>query len=146
MGNYQLIKTTPDHIDNLDISDIHEGEYSKDGLKLGVAANNVAAFTLIHKDKPVAVIGMTMASPGRGIGFGIMSKSIKEHHFAIPRATRFLSYYMAETYGVHRIEMTIRADKPHLRKWAKFLGFKEEGLMKKYGPTGLDYYLCARVF
>jgi len=31
-------------------------------------------------------------------------------------------------------------------RFAKFLGFTNEGLMKHYGPDGSDYYRMAKIY
>jgi hypothetical protein len=38
-----------------------------------------------------------------------------------------------------RIQAAMRSDWPELARWARFLGMKHEGTMKKFGANGLDY-------
>jgi hypothetical protein len=49
-----------------------------------------------------------------------------------------------DTNPVHRIQTSSIADEMH-DKWMRFLGFSEEGYMKKYSPAGRDYKMWARI-
>jgi len=46
--------------------------------------------------------------------------------------------------GLHRLQITVRITDNRAVKWAFALGFKNEAIMKKYGPDQVDYYLMAR--
>lgn len=46
--------------------------------------------------------------------------------------------------NVHRIQMSVRLGSEQEERWAKSLGFKREGLMRKYGPDRTDYWLYGR--
>ena len=46
---------------------------------------------------------------------------------------------------LRRVQCTVRDGFPFLVKFIKMLGFEREGLMRKFGPEGDDYYLYARV-
>jgi len=50
-----------------------------------------------------------------------------------------------EQFDFRRIQAHVRADWVSARKFAEWLGFKQEGYMKKYGPEGADYIMYARV-
>ena len=45
-----------------------------------------------------------------------------------------------------RIQAAVRADWPEAQRFAEFLGLENEGLMRKYGPDGSDYFRFAKVF
>ena len=55
-----------------------------------------------------------------------LKKIIKEHEFA-------------------RVQAAVRTDWPEAQRFSRFLGFKQEGLMEKFGPDGSDYYRVARI-
>lgn len=44
-----------------------------------------------------------------------------------------------------RIEATVRYEFVAGRRWAECLGFQREGLMRRFGEDGADYWLYARV-
>jgi len=46
--------------------------------------------------------------------------------------------------GLHRTQITVRMTDKRAYKWALALGFRQEGVMSKYGPDCIDYILMAR--
>jgi RimJ/RimL family protein N-acetyltransferase len=59
-------------------------------------------------------------------------------------AKQFL--YIAEvSEGLHRLQITVKSDDTRAYRWAKALGFEEEGLMRKFLPDGSDSYMMARI-
>jgi RimJ/RimL family protein N-acetyltransferase len=44
-----------------------------------------------------------------------------------------------------RIQAIVRTDWPTAHRFIERLGFQKEGMMRKFGPDGSDYYLYARV-
>jgi hypothetical protein len=49
-------------------------------------------------------------------------------------------------FKLHRIQCIVDSENVRDLRWATFFGFEPEGLMKKYGPDGKDYYRLARTF
>ena len=58
--------------------------------------------------------------------------------------TRMCARYLAMK-RLRRIETSARADFAAGCRWAKLLGFENEGLMRKYGADGSDHYRYARI-
>ena len=44
-----------------------------------------------------------------------------------------------------RMHANVKADWMQAIRFAEFLGFKKEGLMKKFGPEGADYIVMGRI-
>ena len=45
-----------------------------------------------------------------------------------------------------RLQTAVRTDWPQAQRFAQFFGLENEGLMKKYGPDGTDYFRYSRVY
>jgi hypothetical protein len=52
---------------------------------------------------------------------------------------------LIETNNIKRLQTSVKADFWHGQKFAKWMGFETEGLMKNYGPDGSDYIRYARI-
>ena len=52
----------------------------------------------------------------------------------------------ARAKNLKRVQTAIRSDFTVGKKFAKWLGLKEEGLMRRYGFDGSDQYMYARIF
>jgi hypothetical protein len=46
---------------------------------------------------------------------------------------------------IKRLQTSVKADCDVALRFAKWLGLKEEGLMKQYGPDGSDFIRFARI-
>jgi RimJ/RimL family protein N-acetyltransferase len=50
-----------------------------------------------------------------------------------------------EDNDLQRIQASVHANDKQAIRYVEWLGFENEGLMKKFGPDGSDYYRFARV-
>lgn len=99
------------------------------------------AYTGFVDGLPVAAAGIANLWPGRAEAWAVMTPATRHHMTAITRAVRaFLD--LAE---VRRIDCAVKADFEAGHRWARLLGFEQEGVMRAYGPDGCDYARYARV-
>lgn len=99
------------------------------------------AFTGLVEGRPIACAGVHEIWAGRGVAWALISKDAGKHFFAMHRAALG---FMSQC-GLRRIEAMIEAGFEPGHRWAKMLGMEQEGLMRGYSPTGVDYYIYARV-
>ncbi|MEL0098281.1 MAG: hypothetical protein VW907_01850, partial [Opitutae bacterium] len=57
----------------------------------------------------------------------------------LSRATKEVLHEEIVKTNYRRVQVNVRADWEVAVRFSKFLGFKEEGLMRKFGPEGADY-------
>ena len=65
-----------------------------------------------------------------------------EHPIPFGRASGEEIEALANKYK--RLDATVHVDYEKSVKWLEAMGFEIEGVLKKYGPTGDDYYKMAR--
>lgn len=132
------------HIEGFELQDMQSfiGEFLKDGSYLAAMSTMGPAHSAIKDGRVIACAGMTHFTPGRAMGWALISKHATKRDFVgITHATRaFL-----DRQKVRRIETTVRADFTAGHYWAKKLGFDHEGTMRKFGEDGMDYDIYARV-
>ncbi len=113
---------------------LRTAEYRNDLLRHSIA------FSAID-DTVIAIAGVALAWPGREVAWSLLSNCGPRHFISIHRAVQaFL-----DRRQTRRIEMSVDADHDNAGRWARLLGFKEEGLMQAYTPDGRDAVLYARV-
>jgi len=56
-----------------------------------------------------------------------------------------LFQHIQETHELSRIQASVCASDVRANRYAQWLGFEKEGIMRKYGPDGTDYIRYARV-
>ncbi len=130
------------HFDAIELQDaqrdlrpmLNLADYRRDLLRRSVA------FTAID-DGVIAIAGLATAWPGRDVAWSLLSNCGSFRFLAIHRAVQVFM----DDRPTRRIEMTVDVSHDSARRWARLLGFQEEGLMQAYTPDGRDAILYARV-
>lgn len=109
-------------------------------------AENGIAFSGIDKNGDIIAIG-GIAIPWQGVGAGwvLTSELLLKHKIWTHRKIRDIIMLAEDAYNLHRIETVILKDHKVSMKWAERLGFKKEGLLRKYNSNKQDHWIYARV-
>jgi hypothetical protein len=100
------------------------------------------SYTILIGGVPMACVGIAEYWKNRGEVWAIIDAQSGKHFVRIIRAMKRL----LDIAGCERIEATIQKDFKQAHRLARLLGFELEAeTMRKYGVTGLDYSLYARV-
>lgn len=138
MAKLVITEYLPEHLELLKPRACHAGE--------GISEIHGPAVTYTHEELPLAIVGVYEFTPGVHQAWGVLSEQVTEHSLSFHRSLCLLLAYYADRKEARRIQMSVRVGYDMGLRWAKSLGFEEEGVMKKYGPDSHDYVLCARVF
>ena len=103
------------------------------------------SFTGIQDGVVIACGGVLPMWPGVGEGWVLASGEIHNNKFATVRICRSILQKIMDDYGYWRIQGATLANWESGVKFARMLGFVNEGLMKRFGPGGEDYLRHARV-
>ena len=101
-------------------------------------------FALIEDGVVYAVAGMAELWDGVVEAWIIPTEAIKEKKMKTSRALWREFHSMSERLKPRRMQTSVRHDFVEAHRLVKFLGFQSEGLMKQYGPDGLDYERYAK--
>jgi RimJ/RimL family protein N-acetyltransferase len=77
--------------------------------------------------------------------WSIISDDARRYPKQLTIVAKSFSDIVAQSLSLHRLQLTVRLDEPRALRWAEYLGFEIEGLMRKYSPDGADTYILARV-
>ena len=99
------------------------------------------AFTGVVDGRVLVCSGVHEVWAGRGVAWALISKDAGQHFFAVHRA---VSGFLKQA-PLRRIEAMIDAGFAPGVRWAKMLGMQQEGLMRAYSPTGVDYFIYSRI-
>lgn len=104
------------------------------------------SFTLLHNDIPICSGGIFPLWHGVGEGWVIASKRIFDHKIKSAKLIKRRTDLLCAVNKIKRLQTSVRANFPMGLRFAKFLGFNNEGLMKHYGPDGSDFYRMAKIY
>jgi len=75
----------------------------------------------------------------------LATKEINNYPITFSKVIKLRTEMMLKNNNFKRLQTSVKADCDVAIRFAKFLGLKEEGLMKNYGPDGSDFYRFARI-
>ena len=104
------------------------------------------AFTGLINDKIVAAAGMKKIWGNVAEGWFIAKNDVWNYPITIAKAVKQNLDYLAKTNNIKRLQTAVRADFGIGIRFAKWLGFANEGLMKQYGFDDTDHYRFARIY
>jgi hypothetical protein len=106
---------------------------------------NSIAYTLLYNDEILCCGGVCIFREHFGEAWILCSCKVEKHSLVAIRATKMIIENIISTYGIYRVQASIRCDWKRARRFIEFLGFQKEGIMRRYGPDGKDYILYARI-
>ena len=104
------------------------------------------AFTLLDNNVPVCSGGIVPLWTGVAEGWVISSKRIFKNRIKASRLIKKRTDLLCAANKIWRLQTAVKSNFKTGLRFAEFLGFKNEGLMKAYGPDKTDYYRMARIY
>jgi RimJ/RimL family protein N-acetyltransferase len=104
------------------------------------------AFTGLINDKVIAAAGMKRIWGDVAEGWFIAKNDVWNYPITIAKAVKQNIDYLATSNKIKRLQTAVRADFGIGIRFAKWLGFTNEGLMKSYGFDGSDHYRMSRIY
>ena len=104
------------------------------------------AFTGLINDKVIAAAGMKRIWGNVAEGWFIAKNDVWNYPITIAKAVKQNIDYLATSNNIKRLQTAVRSDFGIGIRFAKWLGFTNEGLMKYYGFDGSDHYRFARIY
>ena len=103
------------------------------------------AYMAVYKGQLICIFGCVPLWQGVAECWLITDETLPNHARPFHRVSKFLlDRFMAELNLV-RLQITVHSENVLAIKWAKKLYFKEEGLLRNYGPDERDFYMFARI-
>ena len=104
------------------------------------------SFTGLINDKVIAAAGMKRIWGDVAEGWFIAKNDVWNYPITIAKAVKQNIDYLATSNKIKRLQTAVRSDFGIGIRFAKWLGFTNEGLMKSYGFDGSDHYRMARIY
>lgn len=120
------------------LPDIHD--------RIKQAADEEFAITVFYKLQIAACFGLRFLWPGCAEGWMLPSRVALEHPQLLTRGTMRFFDTIGPAFNLRRVQIVVCVDHKRAVRWAKFLGFTQEGRLSQYGPEGKDYFMFARTY
>jgi len=104
------------------------------------------AFTMFVNDKPVFACGIVVLWDGVAECWVMASQNVYEMKFLAARTILELQEKLCKKNKIRRLQTSVKADFKLGLRLATWCGLEVEGLKKKYGPDGSDYYQLGKIY
>jgi len=113
------------------------------GQILQYQAANGLAVSVLKNRKPIAVFGTVNIWHGVEEAWFLLEEQFRKYPYLMTRMGKLFIRLKFQDDSLHRLQITVRCDDNRAVKWAECLGFQTEGVMRKYGPDGADFYIMS---
>mgnify|MGYP003138035480 FL=1 len=103
------------------------------------------SFTGLVNNKPIAAGGVFHLWDGVAEGWVLATKDIYKYPVFCAKHIKQRTEIILQANKIKRLQTSVKADCDVALRFAKWLGFKKEGLMESYGPDGSDFVRFARI-
>jgi len=104
------------------------------------------AYTMFVNDKPVFACGIVVLWDGVAECWVMASQNVYEMKFLAARTILELQNKLCKKNKIRRLQTSVKADFKRGLRLAEWCGLEIEGLKKKYGPDGSDYYQLGKIY
>jgi hypothetical protein len=147
--SYRIVDFTKEHCENLRhrVSDFTFPGSSEEYVK-NITENQSPAFTVIHSSGEILFsAGHYIKWPGVAESWTLLPESTRiKYPRSLHKAALELTDAVFLKYGLHRIEATVLARFEAGHRWAKHLGFINEGPMYCYDSNKQTHYRYAKIY
>lgn len=135
-----LVDLKKEHIQSID-TDFNFYKSSRDTM----CEQTINGYAALLDDKPIAIGGVHKLWDGVAEGWFIMGKYGKYYPIRLARIVKIMVKTMINDNKLFRLQASVCLNDKKALRFAKWLQFKEEGIMHKFGPDGVDYMRYAWV-
>lgn len=138
----------PRHLDIMVLRDLElEGIFALDDSDERIQSmyeNMEIAKTFFCDGRVIACAGFATLWPGVADGWILPSVYLRDHPMSFAKIIRQWIDNLFKEFALHRFQTTSYDDDFHAR-WMGWIGFEDEGLLKKYRHDGVSLRRYARV-
>jgi RimJ/RimL family protein N-acetyltransferase len=129
------------HLDQIDLGYNMPEEVKESFMRNG----NPKGLTLFDNDLILGLGGIHPLWAGVGECWIMLSTYGRKKPLTVAKHSYLLFDDIMEGENLNRMQASVAVSDSKALSFAKWLGFEVEGLMRKYGPDGEDYYRLARI-
>ncbi len=136
-----IVPFKKEHLDKINLM----FEMTKSGKESLGSYDGVIGYTGMEDDAVLATGGVHPMWEGVGEAWLLVGKEGYDKPKTVAKWTDYLFQILQEEHKLFRIQASVAALDLTANRYAQWLGFEKEGIMRKYGPDGTDYIRYARV-
>jgi hypothetical protein len=143
-----IIKFQPRHLYRLQLKDPEATRLREDpNMLLAIEASYepTATWTGMYRGTPVLCFGLRILGPGVAEAWMLPGKDIGNHAISLGRGGRKIFQHYLESGAFRRIQIAVEEDNAIAFRFARWLGFEVEGIMRRFAVNGGNYIMMSRI-
>jgi len=109
-------------------------------------SDKACSYTLVGPEgEVICIFGGNMTQPQTMTCWSVLTPLVKKYSVTFHKSLKFFIEYYWKNLDLLRMQTTIDVDNERAQKQNELLGFKREALLEKFGPSGQDQYIYARL-
>jgi RimJ/RimL family protein N-acetyltransferase len=108
-------------------------------------ATSSKAYTGLYKGRVLGCVGLVPWWPGMMDLWMYLGKDAFVQKKQGLKALRWFMEHLTKEMNLHRIQAVVKTDFEKGHRFAKFFGFKDEGVMEQYGPNKESFNRYAKI-
>ena len=136
-----IVPFKQEHLDKINLL----FEFSQSAKNNYKNPDELLGYTGIENNAVLACGGVHKLWKGVGEAWLMIGREGYERPKVVAKYTQYIFQHLLEDNDLFRIQASVSAIDTRAIRYAEWLGFEKEGIMKKYGPDGSDYIRYARV-
>lgn len=137
----------PEHLDNfigLDYYGSKSMSYQDRKQHINFQSRNGPTVTVFHNRTAIAIFGTFIIWDGVGEAWAVFTEECRRYPIAMTKGANAYFDIITILYGLHRLQITVKKKDERAVRWARRLGYIEEGLMIEYSSDKEDTYMMRR--
>ena len=142
-----IVPFLTEHVLKFAISQPDLEGHDKEELKERIIAQaqQGQAISVIERGKTLGIFGSTPIWKGLDEGWFLVDEAVRRYGIAMTKVAKKWIALKFQKDSLNRLQITVRCDDIRAEKWAKCLGFQTDGVMRRFGPDGSDFFLMSIV-
>ena len=134
-----------EHLNNfvLNQPDLQGHDESELRNRIMLQAEGGQAITVIQRKKTLGIFGSSPIWTGLEEGWFLVDEVVRRYGIAMTKVAKKWIDLKFQKDSLNRLQITVRCDDVRAYKWAKCLGFSDDGVMRRFGPDGSDFFLMS---
>ena len=149
MDSFKVVPYLPEHGDKIIASGMNDKLMATDASytnhRLDISEPGLS-FTLLKDDEPIVAGGVIPMWQGVAEGWVLSSKQIFDYKIKAASSIKKRLDYICTNNNIQRLQSAVKAEFLIGVRFAEWLGLTKEGLMKKYGLDGSDYWRMVKIY
>ena len=149
MDSFKIVPYLPEHGDQIIASGMNDKLMAIDASytnhRLDISEPGLS-FTLLKDDEPIVAGGVIPMWQGVAEGWVLSSKQIFDYKIKAAGSIKKRLDYICKNNNIQRLQSAVKAEFLIGVRFAEWLGLTKEGLMKKYGLDGSDYWRMVKIY